>query len=60
MNPKASNFLKIEGVMQNRQNQLKMHYFYTSTFNVILGDPVDPPIGRVFFSETLSNRSIFL
>ena len=23
---------KIEGVMQNRQNQYKMHYFYVPTF----------------------------
>ena len=23
---------KIEGVMQNRQNQFKMHYFYIPTF----------------------------
>ncbi len=23
---------KIEGVMQNRQNQFKMHYFYKPTF----------------------------
>ena len=31
---------KMEGVTQNRQNQLKMHSFYVPTLSVILGDPV--------------------
>ena len=39
---------KIEGVMQNRQNQFKMHYSYIPTFlKVILGGPVRPSILRV-------------
>ena len=49
---------KIEGVMQNRQNQFKMHYFYIPTFfeGHFGGPGATPNITRrkFFLSETCS------
>ena len=48
---------KMEGVTQNRQNQLKMHYFYVTTFKGNFGGSGTTP--QMFFLSGTCSEFIF-